>query len=95
MLHVKTQKIHTFPDRKLYGEYCATSLLELRIKIVKGEIKEELCYLDENNKAYCFDKFGVPCSFSDFYLENIVHDLLMELLNTQMEIRKNERANNN
>ena len=56
MMNVKTQKIYTFPDRKFYGEYCATSLLELRLKIVKGEIKEELCFLDENDRAYVFGK---------------------------------------
>lgn len=88
MKHIKTQKIYTFPDRKLYGEYCITSLLELRIKIVKGEIKEQLCFLDENDRAYCFDKYAIPESFSDFYLETIQTNLLKELLQAQMNKRK-------
>jgi|688.fasta_scaffold00478_83 hypothetical protein len=88
---VKTQKIYTFPDRELYGEYCSTSLLELRIKIVKGEIKDELCFLDENGRAYCFDEYGIPESFPSFYLEEINTNLLRELLNEQMKKRKDER----
>ncbi len=87
MKHIKTQKIFTFPDRKLYGEYCLASLLELRIKIVKGEIKEELCFLDENDRAYCFDKFGIPDSFPNFYLEVIENNLLKELIQEQMKLR--------
>lgn len=90
MKHIKTQKIYTFPDRKLYGEYCATSLLELRLKIVKGEITEELCFLDENDRAYCFDRFGIPDGFPDFYLDEVNSKLLHELLKAQMQIRKDE-----
>ena len=91
MKHIKTQKIYTFPDRKLYGEFCSTSIIELRIKIAKGEIKEKLCFLDENGRAYCYDKFGIPDGFPDFYLEQVQSKLLKEFLFVQIEIRKNER----
>jgi len=87
MKHIKTQKIFTFPDRKLYGEYCSTSLLELRIKIVKGEIKEKLCFLDENDRAYCFDEFAILDGFPDSSLDEIHDKLLRELLTEQMKIR--------
>lgn len=89
-IHIKTQKVYTFPDRKLYGEYCLVGLLELKLKIVKGEITEELCFLDENDRAYCFDKFGIPDAFPDFYLESIQTNLLKNLLKEQMKIRKVE-----
>ena len=90
MKHIKTQKIYTFPDRKLYGEYCSTSLLELRIKIVKGEIKEQLCFLDENDRAYTFNDYGIPQGWPDSYLEQIESKLLTELMNEQMKKRKEE-----
>lgn len=92
MKYIKTQKIYTFPERKLYGEYCSTSLLELRIKIVKGEITEKLCFLDENDIAYCFDRFGIPERFPDSYLEEITSKLLHELLKAQMQIHRNETS---
>jgi hypothetical protein len=37
--HVVTQKIYTYPDRELYGEYCQTALFALRLQILRGEIK--------------------------------------------------------
>ena len=91
MKHIKTQKIYTFPDRKLYGEYCLASLMELRIKITKGEIKEELCYLDENGFANCFDDFGIPEKFHESYLETLQGKLLRELLQEQMKKRTSQR----
>jgi hypothetical protein len=91
MTMVITQKIYTFPDRKLYGEFCATSLLALRLRIVKGEIQEQLCFLDENDRAYCFDEYGVPESHPDFYLEEIGWKLLKDLLDAQMKKRKEKR----
>ncbi len=87
MKHIKTQKIYTFPERKFYGEFCATSLLELRLKIVKREITEQLCFLDENDRAYCFNQFGIPDGFPDFYLEEINTKLLTEILHEQVKIR--------
>lgn len=91
MKHIKTQKVYTFPDRKLYGEYCAISLLELRIKIVEGEIKEELCILDEDDRAYCFDKFSILERFPSCCIDEIQHKLLTTLLHAQMAKRKSER----
>lgn len=75
----------------MYGEYCAVGLLQLRLQIVKGEITEELCYLDENDRAYCFDRFGIPERFIEEYLETIQTDLLKAILGEQMKIRKAER----
>jgi len=92
MKHTKIQKIYTFPDRQLYGEYCLLSLLELRIKIVKGEVKEQLCYLDENGRAYIFDELSVP-EFSESYIEGYYTKLLRELLGEQMKIRQTKRDN--
>ena len=92
MKNVKTQKIYTFPERKLYGEYCLLSLLELRIKIVKGEIKEQLCYLDENDRAYVFDELSIPDYFENS-IETFYTNLLKELLNEQMKVRQNKRDN--
>ena len=88
MKHIKTQKVYTFPDRKLYGEYCLLSLLELRIKIIKGEIKEQLCYIDENDRAYIFDKFSVPEGHTKSYIETQNSNLLRALLQEQMKLRK-------
>jgi hypothetical protein len=90
MKSIKTQKIYTYPDRKLYGEFCLLSLLELKLKIVKGEIKEQLCYIDENDRAYVFDKFSNPEGFTEKYIDNQFTKLLIELLQEQIKIRKNE-----
>lgn len=90
-MKIYTQKIYKFPSRELYGEYCAVGLLQLRLQIVKGEITEELCYLDENDRAYCFDRFGIPERFIEEYLETIQTDLLKAILGEQMKIRKAER----
>jgi hypothetical protein len=89
MKNVKTQKIYTFPDRKLYGEYCLLSLLELRIKISKGEIKEQLCYLDDNDRAYVFDKFSVPEEHIDNYIETQYSKLLTDLFREQIHQNEN------
>lgn len=88
MKNIKTQKIYTYPDRKLYGEFCLLSLLELRIKIAKGEIKEKLCYIDENDRAFVFDEFAVPEGYSENYIETQNSNLLRELLNEQMKIHQ-------
>lgn len=87
MKHIKTQKIYTFPDRKLYGEFCLLSLTELTIKIVKGEIKEKLCYLDNNDRAYVFDEFGIPESFIEDFICSRYTKLLHDLLKEQMKKR--------
>lgn len=89
--YIQTQKIYTFPERELYGEYCCLSLLELRVKMAKGEVKEQLCFLDENDRAYLFDEFGVPESHADFYLESKGTKLLMELLDLQFKKLKEKR----
>ena len=91
MKHIKIQKIYTYPYRKLYGEYCSTSLLELRLKIIKGEIKEQLCFLDENDTVYCFDEFGNLNQYHNSYLEEIHTKLLMKILDAQMNLRKKQR----
>lgn len=91
-VNIKTEKVYTFPDRKLYGEYCAVSLLELRLKIIRGEIKEELCILDENDRAYCYDKFGVLEHHPDWCLDHLHISLLTEIIKGQVEIRKNEKT---
>lgn len=85
-----TQKIYTFPDRKLYGEYCLLSLTKLRLQIVKGEIKEQLCFIDSNDRAHVYDRFGIPDAFSKECIEEIWSETTMELLKEQMKIRRSE-----
>ena len=92
-MNIKTQKIYTFPDRKLYGEYCLLSLIELRIKMIKGQVKEQLCYLDENDRAYIFNEFSIPESHIDDYIETTYTKLLTELLREQMNIRQANTSN--
>jgi hypothetical protein len=89
--NITTQKIFTFPDRKLYGEFCSIGLLELKLKIIKGDIKEQLCFIDENDRAYCFDKFGIPDSFPDCFILSIENKLLHEILKAQTELRLSEQ----
>lgn len=88
MKNIKTQKIHTFPERELYGEFCATSLLELRIKIVTGEIKEKLCFIDKAGCAHVYDEFAIPDKFSSEDLEEYTNSLLHKMIKAQCELRK-------
>jgi hypothetical protein len=86
-INIKTEKIYTFPDRVLYGEYCLLSLLELRTKIVKGEITEQLCFIDENDRAYCYNEFAVPDAYPGTDLYGQEKKAKRELLKVQMEKR--------
>jgi hypothetical protein len=88
MKNIKTQKIYTYPDRNLYGEFCLLSLLELKVKIVKGEIKEQLCYIDENDRAYIFDEFANPEGRTKKYIETQMSNLLRELVTEQIKIHQ-------
>jgi hypothetical protein len=85
---IQTQKIYTFPDRKLYGEFCLLSLAELRLQIIKGEIKEQLCFIDENDRAYVYDKWGVPDGFPDFYIGQKHTNLLHQTIKAQCKLRE-------
>ena len=88
MVHVITQKVYTFPDIKLYGEYCSHSLNQLRLQIVKGEITQQLCIIEENGFANCFDEYG---HLENWNYDNIFQkgtDLLKDILKAQMEKRK-------
>lgn len=85
-----TQKVYTFPERKLYGEYDLFQLTELKLAIVKGEIKEQLCYILSNERAVVLDKFGIPDFWSDELIEQKHTKLILELLDAQMSIRRKE-----
>lgn len=90
--NIKTQKIYTFPDMQLYGEFCILSLIELKLKIIKGEITEQLCYVDEvDNMTYVFDEFSNPEYCTDGYIETLQSKLLKELLTEQVKKRKSKR----
>lgn len=84
------QKVYTFPERKFYGEYDLFQLAELRLAIVKGEIKEQLCYILSNDRAVVLDKFGIPDFWSDELIEVKHTNLLKEMLRAQMDIRIKE-----
>jgi uncharacterized iron-regulated protein len=58
------------------------SLLELRIKIIKGEVKEKLCFIDSKDVAHIFDELGVLDTYSEEYKQT---DLLRELLKEQIK----------
>ena len=89
---IKTQKIYTYPDRKLYGEYCLLSLLDLRIQIVKGEIKEKLCIIDNDDVAHAFDEFGIIGAHRYEYIETEYNMTLRELINVQCKKRANAKG---
>jgi hypothetical protein len=84
---IQTQKIYTFPDRELYGEFCLLSLAELRLQIIRGEIKEQLCFIDENDRAYVYDKHGIPDAFTDFDIEEKYTNIFREILKVKIELK--------
>lgn len=87
---MKTQKVYTYSDRKLYGEYDLFGLLKLRMQIAKGEISETLCYILSNDRAVILDEFGIPDFFSKEDIEEQYSDLLREYLHVQMDKRIKE-----
>jgi len=89
------QKVYTFPDRKLFGEFDLIELLELKIRYVKGEIKEQLCYIYENGMGAVWDEFANPELVSDELLEQKERALLTHLLKVQMDKRVAKRENTN
>lgn len=84
---MKTQKVYTFPDRQFYGEYDYIDFINLKTKIVKGEITEQLCLIDSNDRAHCFDDTGVLDEYSPEFLDAKTHDLIIQLLKLQMTKR--------
>lgn len=87
---MNTQKVYTFPKRELYGEFDLIGIIELRIKIVKGEIKQRLCLIDSSDRAACFDSSSVLDFHSPEFLEERYRLLLCELLKAQMKSLKNK-----
>lgn len=81
------QSVYTFPDRKLYGVYNILEFEQLKIDIVEGRISEELCLIDSNDRASCFDEFGCLDYYSKEFICEKHTDLLRKLLKAQMTKR--------
>lgn len=74
-------------DKSIYAIVDYVEDLQLRIKIVNGEITQPLYYLNQFNGIDIIDKFGN----SHYDAFSIVGDLLKELLSAQMKERMKER----
>ena len=95
---MKTQKVYNADTRELYGEFDIFELTELRIKYVRDEIKEKLCYIDENDRMYEWDEFATEDEPLYKTIEDHYSDLLHTLVREQMKKRKdkrNEQTTNN
>lgn len=88
---MKTQKVYNSDTRKLYGEFDIFDLVELRIKYVRDEISEKLCYIDENDRIYEWDEFAIQDEFSYKAIDDQYSVLLYFLLKEQCRKRANKR----
>lgn len=91
----KIQKIYNADTRELYGEFDIFEFTELRIKYVKNEIQEKLCYIDENDRMYEWDEFAIPDEFRYKTIDDQYGDLLHTLVHEQMRKRLNKRKLHN
>lgn len=91
---VKTQKVYTFPDRKLYGEFCSLSLTELRLQIAKGEISEQLCYIDENDSAYLINEYGTLEDGNGYKVDSFIENIQTRALHTMIKAQFEKRRTN-
>ena len=88
---MKTQKVYNADTRELYGEFDIFELVKLRIKYVRDEIKEKLCYIDENNRMYKWDEFATQDEFHYKPIDCQYTDLIRDLLKEQLRKRANKR----
>ncbi len=86
-----TERVYIYPDRKLFGEYDFLSFQQLRIDIITGKITEQLCLIDSNGRASCFDEFAVLDFYSHEFICEKESRMLLEILEAQMQKRKLKR----
>jgi len=85
----KKTEIIVRKDNSIYGEYDYIDTLLLLLRIIKGEIKEQLYFRNEHGGIDIIDEFG--CS----YYKNFkgVSELLREIVKAQIKKRmKNNKA---
>jgi len=83
-ISMKHTEIILREDGSLYREVDYIDDLEIRIKIVTGEIEEKLYYKNDHNGMSLIDKYGCTDTYQPF---ECVGELLMKLVQSQMRNR--------
>lgn len=84
---IKKTEIVVRKDNTIYGEYDYIDLLQLKLEIIEGKIKEKLYYRNEHGGITEIDEYG--CSNYRDFLQ--VNELLGKVVQTQMSKRIKNR----
>lgn len=81
--NIKKTEIILRENNTIYGEFDYIDLLQLKLDIINGKVKEKLYYRNEHNGKNEIDKYG--CSYYCDFPQ--VSKLLSEIVQTQMKKR--------
>lgn len=92
---MKKTEIVVRKDNSIYGKYDYIDILQLKLEIINGKIKEQLYFRNEHGGISEINEFGNCATYHEF---KIIDDLLTQVVRAQMDKRvkkHNDESNKN